>query len=78
MVAVEKWQEGHEDVCAVRYAGIEAGLTALKSTMNKAIWLVVTVLIAVLGWMAVQLYNGMQEQIHQPAPVVAVQRATRS
>lgn len=78
MVAVEKWQEGHEDICALRYQGIEVAFGALKATINKAVWLLVSVLIALLGWMGAQMYNGLQADIHRSqmaAPASISQRA---
>lgn len=64
--------EAHEDLCAERYSRINTTLGELKDGQkahSKAAWGIV---LALLGWMAVQLWNGQQPAA--PAPV-AVERA---
>lgn len=62
--------EAHEDLCAERYKNIHEKLGDLKGTLNKAVWGIVTVLISVIGWMAVQLWDGTQARIAEmPAAV---------
>lgn len=50
--------ESHEDLCAERYRTIEAVLGELKEGARTQSRLVVGVLLALLGWMGVQLWDG--------------------
>jgi len=83
MAAVEKWQEGHDKLCAERYRTIGEGLhdlkgviASIKTGQNKAVWLAASILIAVVGWMGSQLYGGLQAEIHrsQVAPAAVSTR----
>jgi uncharacterized protein YbcC (UPF0753/DUF2309 family) len=56
--------ESHEDLCAERYKSIHETLSELKSDSRTQSRLVVGVLLALLGWMGVQLWNG---QVVHPA-----------
>lgn len=58
--------EAHEDLCAVRYAAINVTLGELKQGQkahSNAAWGIV---LALLGWMAVQLWSSIP---HAPIPV---------
>lgn len=64
--------EAHEDLCAERYANIHSTLADLKAGQgnhSKAAWGIV---LALLGWMAVQLWQGVPHAV--AAPVVAAAR----
>lgn len=75
IAAVEKWQEGHDKLCALRYGEIGTAIGGLKTGINKAVWLGATVLIGLVGWMGVQLWQGQQAEIHRlrdAPPIVQV------
>lgn len=62
--------EGHEELCAERYKGIHDAITDLKGTqrtVSRGVWAVVA---ALLGWMALQLWE--REVVHPPAPAPSV------
>jgi uncharacterized protein YbcC (UPF0753/DUF2309 family) len=56
--------ESHEELCAERYSTIHSTLADLKADSRTQSRLVVGVLLALLGWMGVQLWNG---QVVHPA-----------
>lgn len=77
MAAVEQWQSGHDRLCATRYEQIGTAITGLKGGINKAVWLLISVLLSLAGWMAVQLWSGQQAEIHRlrdaPAAIEAAE-----
>lgn len=58
----------HEDLCAERYSNIHETLSELKADGKTQSRLVVGVLLSLLAWMGVQLWNG---QVSHPAPAEA-------
>lgn len=59
--------DSHERECALRYKALEEGLGDLKQGAKAIIGL----LIVVLGWFAVEAWNGQKEAVaavHRPAP----------
>jgi hypothetical protein len=69
--------ESHEDLCAERYANINTTLGELKEGQRshaKAAWGVVLALVA---WMAVQLWNGQGRPQTSAQTVVMSQPAAR-
>lgn len=62
MSAVEEWISGHEALCAERYGG-------LKGDLRWLIRGVFGMLIGIVAWLAVQLWNGRADA---PAPPVTV------
>lgn len=62
MTTVENWQAGHEKLCADRFL-------ALRQDIRWVLSGVTAIVCAVMGWMAVQLYNGAHPA---PVPVQAV------
>lgn len=52
--------EAHEDQCAIRYDGIKDTLTEVKTDIRLMMKGLAAVLIAVLGWLAIQVYNGVK------------------
>lgn len=63
--------EAHEDLCAERYQNINNTLGELKAGQQdhrRAAWGIV---LALLGWMAVQLWNGHAPAAHTTPVVVA-------
>jgi uncharacterized protein YbcC (UPF0753/DUF2309 family) len=64
--------KAHEDLCAERYANIHATLAEMKADAKVQNRLIIGVLLALVGWMGVQLWTG------QPHPgVQAVAAALR-
>lgn len=66
MSAVEAWISGHEALCAERYGG-------LKSDLRWLIRGVFGLLIGIVAWLAVQLWNGRLLAEHAAPPVTVVQ-----
>lgn len=62
--------EGHEDICAVRYASLESSISELKDGARTTNRLIIGALLALVGWMGVTLWNGQVAQ--HPAQAVAV------
>lgn len=61
--------EAHEDLCAERYRAIHETLGDMKSDAKTQNRLIVGVLLALVGWMGVQLWSG--QVVHQiPASVL--------
>lgn len=61
--------DGHEDLCAERYKNINDSLADLKAAIKghqKIAWGIV---IALLGWMAAQLWSG--QVVHPANPPAA-------
>lgn len=50
--------DSHEEVCAIRYEGINKTLAELR----LVVW---SVLFGLIGWMAVQLWNGQDRRIEK-------------
>lgn len=68
--SLETWVEGHEKLCAERYGD-------LKSDVAWLIRGVFGLLIAVIAWLAIQLWNGAQSRVyaleHAASPVTVMQ-----
>jgi hypothetical protein len=64
MSGVEAWITGHEALCAERYGGLKSDLRWLIRGMFG-------MLIGIMAWLAVQLWNGRVPAL-QPAPPAAV------
>lgn len=60
----------HEEICALRYEQIHTSLTDMKADAKTQNRLVIGVLLALLGWMGVQLWDG-QKHVEATATVVA-------
>ena len=61
--------EAHEDLCAERYRNINTSLTALHSTVRGARTAVVSVGLALIAWLASQVYEKI---VNPPEPPPAV------
>lgn len=62
--------ESHEELCAERYAGIHSSLSDLKGVAKAQANVQWGVLLALLGFMAIQVWNGQQsrlERLERPA-----------
>lgn len=55
--------EGHEELCAERYSNIRSELTELKTSSKNQQRIQWSVLIALLGFMALQLWNNDQARL---------------
>lgn len=69
-VELEGKQNAHEEVCAERYRRIDGtldNLTRRHGRMEAAAW---GILLAIVGWMAVQLWDGRNAQAPTQAAVV--------
>lgn len=67
MKGAETWIEDHEKQCADRYLGIqksidrlEGGLGGVQGTLRTLSRGAFLLLLSILGWCLVQMYNGMQ------------------
>lgn len=66
--------EAHEDICALRYKAINDTLGELKATAKSHVRAAWGIVIALLGWMAIQLYNDhTRPEAPSAAPVAASQ-----
>lgn len=57
--------EAHEDICAVRYQALETTLGELKSSVKghgRAAWVIA---VALLGWMAAQLWSMNSQRVER-------------
>lgn len=54
---VDKAQTGHERECALRYKALNDSIADLKEGMKWVIRLAVGIMIALIGWLAVQLWE---------------------
>ncbi len=64
--------EAHEEQCAIRYDGIKDTLCELKADIRLMLKGIAAVLVAVLGWLAIQVYNGAKSPaVAQVLPVEA-------
>lgn len=62
--------EAHEDICAVRYDGINASIKELKGLVHWILASVAGVALALIAWMAVQMYtlnNARMDALEHPA-----------
>ena len=67
--------EAHEDLCAERYQAINGTLMDLKSTSKDQARVQWGVLLALLGFLALQVWNNSQariDRLEHPAPVQGV------
>ena len=69
MTAAETWMAQHDERCAERYG-------ELKETVNWLVRGVFAMLVAIIAWLGIQLWNGSQARLnaleiaaHQKAPV---------
>lgn len=49
--------EAHEDICALRYEGINRSIAELKGLLHLILTGTAGVVIAITGWLAVQVFN---------------------
>lgn len=71
MAAVEAWQTGHEQACTDRQVSMGREIRELKNGvdgLNKGAWGVV---LALLAWSLVQIYDGMKPAPRGPVTIVA-------
>ena len=68
--------EAHEDLCAERYRNINTSLTALHSTVRGARTAVVSVGLALIAWLASQVYDRLAHP-PEPPPVVTATATSR-
>ena len=67
VTALEAWVKGHEALCAQRYGD-------LKDTVTWLVRGVFGMLVAILAWLAIQLWNGSLarlERLEKPATALA-------
>ena len=60
--------KAHEDLCALRYEGITTSLTSLHNTVRGARNAVVATGLALIAWLAVQVYEKVLETPAPPPP----------
>lgn len=72
--------ESHEDLCAERYGNIHTAITELKAdisgskrTIDKIVWLALTTLIAVAGWLGSQLFKATANHVEERAAAVSTE-----
>lgn len=58
--------ESHEELCAERYETIHEKLGDLKTDAATSKKILMGVLLALLGWMGVQLWEGRDRPLPQP------------
>jgi hypothetical protein len=63
MAGIDSWVEGHEQLCAQRYQTLADGVAGLKRVGFWALGGVTATFVAVIGWMAVQLWDGYAGRI---------------
>lgn len=56
MTAAETWMAEHDERCAERYG-------ELKDTVNWLVRGVFAMLVAIIAWLAIQLWNGSQARL---------------
>ena len=67
--------KAHEDLCALRYEGITTSLTSLHNTVRGARNAVVATGLALIAWLAVQVYEKVLERpATPPAQTVSLVR----
>ena len=62
---VEANQESHEKQCALRYGELTVAIGELKDGQKEMRRLAMGILIAMVGWLAVQLWNDVNIEIDQ-------------
>lgn len=70
--------EAHEELCAERYANIHTTLSDIKGeqkTIRNAAW---ALLMAMIGWLAVQVYDSVKPKTPAAAAVVVSQSTPQS
>jgi len=60
--------DGHERECAVRYQGIQSAIDELKADIGWILKGVIAVLLAIVGGLAMQVYDGVK------APALAAEK----
>lgn len=63
--------EAHEDLCAERYRNIHEAIADMKSLLRWVLGGVASVVIAITGWLAVQVYHGATQLPERAAVVQA-------
>src|SRR5262249_32007313 len=75
-----EWISNHEKRCEERYAGIQRSIQSIEGVLRALVKGAFGLLLAILGWLLVQLYNGNQARLaalDPPAtPVTVVQSQT--
>lgn len=64
---VDAAQDKHEAECALRYGELNASIRDLKDGMKWVIRLAVGIVLGLMSWMAVQLWDHTHEDIRQAA-----------
>jgi hypothetical protein len=68
------WIKGHEKRCEERYSVIQNNIGEIRSDLKTARNLLVSLLIGVVGWLLVQIYNGQKVADSASASAVAANR----
>lgn len=66
--------DAHEDLCAERYRNINTSLTALHNTVRGARSAGAAVALALIAWLATQVYDKLAHPVFEPSPVVSASR----
>jgi hypothetical protein len=64
----------HERECAIRYLGIQQTMDRVEGLIQWVLKGVIAVLLAVVSWALVQLWNGRGGVVAQPLPVAEGKR----
>lgn len=64
---MEAWIEGHDRLCAERFQ-------ALRADIRWALGGLVSLMVVLIGWMAMQLYNDVRPQAPNVSSAVVVQK----
>lgn len=74
MVAVEQWQDDHEERCAERQVSIGREIKGLKTDVGKLTNGAWGMVIALLAWALVQLYAKLDHPAPAPPAAAAATR----
>lgn len=77
ITGVKRDQQNHEVICAERYEGIRSDINSLKTQIGWAAGIIVTVVIAILGWSLKSQWDNEQETVQALIRISEQQRSAQ-
>ena len=69
-ITMREWAKGHEAICAERVQNIRDDVKDLRNSISSQSKVAVGVMIAMLGWLAVQVYDRVANPVEHTRPAI--------
>lgn len=69
-ITMREWAKGHEAICAERMSTLRDDVKDLRGSVSTASKTGIGILIAMVGWLAVQVYDRVANPVEHTRPSV--------